>query len=327
MKVSTLIEPIFLQIHQHDAQALRDELQQGLLSSPASIPPKYFYDALGSRLFDAITALPEYYPTRTEAQIFHEHRQAITQALGPGADLIELGAGSCEKAASWFEALQPRSYLAIDISVEYLHQVLRALQQRHPDIAMTGVGLDFSAGLSLQGQWLERAAVLPRQRPVVMYFGSSIGNFPADSARAFLATIKTALPDSRLLIGVDLIKATDVLNAAYDDPLGVTAAFNRNVLRHVNQILGADFQVSDWDHVAGFDTEQQRIDMHLQARRAVTVSWPGAQRRFDVGDRIHTEHSCKYTVDGFRSVLHDAGYNDVQVWTDPQAWFALMLAG
>jgi dimethylhistidine N-methyltransferase len=299
-------------------QALRAELAAGLVAPQAAIPPKYFYDDLGSRLFAAITALPEYTPTRTEAQIFARHAGDIAGAVGTATTFIDLGAGDCGKAARLFGALRPRQYVAVDISVDFLRTALQCLQREHPDLDILGIGQDFARGLALPG------AVGDRRR-LFFYPGSSIGNFAPDEAIVFLHRLRACGgEDAQLLIGVDLIKDEAVLNAAYDDPLGVTAAFNRNVLRHVNRVLGTDFDVAQWKHVAFYDAAQTRIEMHLEASCDVTVRWPGGVRRFARGERIHTENSYKYRPETFAELLRAAGWNPAHIWLDERAWFALV---
>ena len=264
---------------------LRDELATGLLQAQAHIAPKFFYDALGSRLFEAITELPEYYPTRTEAAIFRDHLPAIRQALGADFTLIDLGCGSCAKAGKLFHAgILPRRYVAVDISVEFLRDSLQHLKRELPAIDMLGLGLDFTDELQLPDD-------LPLERRMFFYPGSSIGNFSPPDAGRFLQGLAARMDHSGgLLIGVDLVKDKALLDAAYDDPLGVTAAFNRNLLRHVNARLDANFAVGDWRHVAFYDIDSARIEMHLEARRALTVCWPDAKgshsRSFAEGERV-----------------------------------------
>ena len=315
--------PRFVQLHQIDATALAVEARAGLAARPAQASPKFFYDALGSRLFDAITELPEYYPTRTEAAIFAAHGAEIAAAVhaqaGAGAPLIDLGAGSCEKAARLFGPLAPRRYVAVDISVDYLRVTLERLQREHPALEMVGVGLDFSSRLALPAELLDGPAL-------VFYPGSSIGNFSPEGALRLLREAREVAAGGALLIGVDLVKPVDVLEAAYDDALGVTAAFNLNLLNHLNRLAGTDFQLREWRHVALFDEAQSRIEMHLEARAAITLHWPGGERRFAAGERIHTENSYKWRRADFEALMRDAGFSRVQAWTDAQGWFAVLLA-
>lgn len=304
------------------------EISAGLLARPAHLSPKYLYDALGSALFNAITELPEYYPTRTEAAILHEHGAAIAEhldrVLRPGYAMVDLGAGDGAKAARLFALLQPGRYVAVDISADYLRRSLDALQRRFPSLPMTGVALDFSARLALPPGTLEQG-----QGALVFYPGSSIGNFAPDDARRLLAQARglvQAAGGGALLIGVDLVKPGPVLEAAYDDALGVTAAFNLNLLRHVNALVGSDFDVRDWQHRAHYDAAAGRIEMHLQARRAVAVRWGRLERRFDAGERIHTENSYKWTPAAFDSLMAGAGWQEVRCWTDASGWFGVFTA-
>ena len=291
-----------------------------LLSTPASASPKFFYDRLGSFLFEAITELPEYYPTRTEAAIFAAHGAAMAREVGAGATLIDLGAGNCAKATRLFPLLEPSQYIAVDISVDYLHDALRRLQREHPTLDVVGLGLDFS-------QSFELPAALVEHRPVYFYPGSSIGNFTPDDALVFLEGVREQAGGGGLLIGVDLVKPAAILEAAYDDALGVTAAFNLNLLRHLNRLIGADFDPRQWRHIGLYNDAQSRVEMHREARAALTVRWPGGERSFQAGERMHTENSCKYTIDGFAALLRQAGFRNLQHWTDERGWFAVFWAG
>lgn len=303
-----------------NAEAVRAELQSGLLAEPATIAPKYLYNALGSSLFEAICLLPEYYPTRTEAAIFEENLTQIAPAVGIGSTLIDLGAGNCAKAVHLFPALQPRQYVPIDISADFLAQALAPLRPLFPAVEMIGIGLDFSSSLELP-------ATVRQEKRLFFYPGSSIGNFAPDQAAAFLKRIRAACgADGALLIGVDLIKDQAILDAAYDDALGVTAAFNLNLLLHLNDLLGTDFAVRDWLHRAFYNPQQSRVEMHLEARRPLTVHWPGGQRHFAEFERIHTENSYKYTLQSFSALLCAAGFGAIRTWTDARGWFAVMHA-
>lgn len=306
-----------IQVFRKSEDAIRAELGAGLLAPHATISPKYLYDALGSRLFAAICELPEYYPTRTEAAIVETHMAEIAAAAGQGATLIDLGAGNCAKAARLFPALQPRHYVPVDISVDFLRDAVALLHQRFPHMPITGVGLDFSHALDLPD-------VIDKTGRLFFYPGSSIGNFTPAEAENFLRGLHAACHgDGGLLIGVDLLKDVSLLDAAYDDALGVTAAFNRNLLLHLNALLGADFDVRDWRHRGFFNAGQSRIEMHLEAMRDVRVGWRGGERRFAAGERIHTENSYKYTHAGFVQLLERVGFGEIKIWSDPQTWFML----
>ena len=339
--------PSFVQVYREDEAALREELRAGLMAAQPQVSPKFLYDALGSRLFEAITELPEYYPTRTEAAILAEHGAEIAAVVPRGATLIDLGAGNCNKAASLFERFAPARYLAVDISVDFLRNAIECLQRQHPTLEMWGLGTDFSRGLQLPDS-LEADITGPR---LLFYPGSSIGNFTPPQALAFLESVRQAcrgrggagrgegrreVPGAAapspngLLIGVDLVKDTTTLEAAYDDPLGVTAAFNLNLLQHLNRLLGTDFRLTDWRHLARYDTALNRIEMHLQARRSVVVRWPDGnthrERRFMAGQTLHTENSCKWTIAGFETLLMSAGFGPPRHWTDAQSRFAVFWA-
>ena len=302
-----------------------NDLTNGLLATNASIAPKYFYNVLGSKLFEAITLLDEYYPTRTEAAIFEAHYSDIAQAIGQAgisnACLIDLGAGNCAKSAALIPHLKPQQYVPVDISVDFLREAAGNLQASFPSLNIVGVGMDFSSALVLPD------AAQNHDR-VFFYPGSSLGNFSSDDALHFLQQIASSTQGnaSGLLLGIDLVKDTAVLQAAYDDAPGVTAAFNKNVLLNINDLLGADFDLHQWRHVALFNVQESRIEMHLEAMANTTVRWPGHEKSFAVGDRIHTENSYKYTLDSMTALLKQAGFSQVQHWTDTQNWFGVFWA-
>ncbi len=318
--MQTAKTPRFIQSWFDDADAGRTAARAALAARRASVAPKFFYDRLGSHLFEAITELPEYYPTRTEAAIFAAHGAEMAAAIGSGMALVDLGAGNCAKAATLFALLEPARYVAVDISVDFLRDALRRLQREHPQIAMAGLGQDFATTLEVPNELIDG------MRPVFFYPGSSIGNFTRPEALAFLARVRERADGGGLLIGVDLVKPREALEAAYDDALGVTAAFNRNVLQHLNRLIGSDFDPRQWRHVAFFNEAEARIEMHLEARESLAVTWPGGGRHFAAGERIHTENSCKYTVDGFTSLLVEAGFAATRHWIDERGWFAVFWA-
>jgi dimethylhistidine N-methyltransferase len=319
--------PQFFQFDSLAEDTLAGEAAAGLTAAAAAVSPKFLYDPLGSRLFEAITALDEYYPTRTEAAIFAAEGAAIADAAlscsGPAPVLVDLGAGNCAKAARLFDALKPRRYVAVDISVEFLREALAGLQREHPALDLVGIGQDFSAHLALPASVVDRGAL-------VFYPGSSIGNFaPAEALRLLREARSLAAQGGGggLVIGADLVKDAHTLESAYDDALGVTAAFNLNLLRRLNSLVGANFDVRQWRHVAVFDTRLSRIEMHLEARQALTVRWHGGgERRFAAGERIHTENSYKWRPEEFTSLLCEAGYAAVRRFTDARGWFGVFVA-
>jgi dimethylhistidine N-methyltransferase len=305
-----------------DARGERARLVASLRATPASIAPRYFYDALGCALYGAICVLPEYYPTRIEQAIFDGHREAIAASVGQGGTWVDLGAGDGAKSERWFEHVRPARYVAVDAARGALQQALARLASRHPAIAMSGVVADFEEGLAI-------GDLLPDGAVTFFYPGSSIGNFTPDGALGFVRAIRAHLAGRRgggLLIGVDTRKDRDRLASAYDDALGVTALFNRNVLTHVNRVLGSDFDVRDFRHVALYDATAGRVEMHLEALRAVDVSVDGAVRRFYAGERIHTENSYKYDPADFDRLLGAAGFSQRRAWLDPARDFAVFHA-
>ncbi len=300
-----------------DAQDCRAELAAGLTAQRATIAPKFLYDAIGSTLFEAICLLDEYDLTRTEAGIMETNLDGIARAVAPGAVFIDLGAGNCEKAAKLLPALRPAAYVAVDISVEFLRRALAKLQACFPATPMTALDIDFTLDFALP-------ADIHDGHRIFFYPGSSIGNFTPQDAQVFLSRLHPKADG--LLIGVDLLKPAPALEAAYDDALGVTAAFNINILRRVNRDLGADFDLRSWRHIALFNAPLSRVEMHLEARIAQTVHWPGGVRHFAKGERIHTESSYKYRPSDFLALLARSGFHPASTWTDPENKFLVCFA-
>lgn len=302
------------------ATATAREIVAGLCAAQASIAPKYFYDTAGSALFEQITQLPEYYLTRTERAIMATHADALALRIGPGATVIEAGAGNCEKARTLCATIRPRCFVGVDIAAAFLQQAVAGLRREFPSLDVRSVVADLLDEIVLP-------ADLPSGRRLVFYPGSSIGNFAPEAALGLLQRLhRLTDADGALLIGVDLVKSKAILEAAYDDAAGVTAAFNLNVLRHINRLLTADFDLAHWRHRSFFNEEQSRIEMHLEARCATQVSWPTGCRNFRRAERIHTENSYKYRVADFAGLLRRAGFGRHVCWTDAQQWFAVFLA-
>jgi dimethylhistidine N-methyltransferase len=297
-----------------------DEIIQGLSNHSASISPKFFYDAHGSALFAQITSLPEYYLTRTEYAIMAEQGDAIKREAGAVASLIELGAGNCRKALPLCALLQPQRFVPLDISQEYLMEASADFRDKLPGLAVYPVASDLTQAIILPTH-------IPPERRLVFYPGSSIGNFDPAHAADLLQRVRALLnDDGALLIGVDLIKEVDILETAYNDAAGVTAAFNLNMLQHVNAIIGSDFSADDWRHIAFFNPVHSRIEMHLESVGETVVRWPEGERRFAAGERIHSESSYKYRANDFVNLLAANGFSRSRIWTDAQGWFAIVLA-
>ena len=301
----------------HDAEVGR--LIDGLRADPAVIEPKYFYDPLGCALYAAICQLDEYYPTRTELSIFQQHRGEISARIGTCATFVDLGAGDCCKAMSWLPFIQPQRYLAVDIAGPSLAAALGNMAAEFPEIEMIGLVTDFSQRLELPLELLSAPTTL-------FYPGSSIGNFTPSAATAFLRQMREATVGGGLLIGVDAKKDKHRLDAAYADALGVTAAFNLNALRHINRVIKADFDETQWRHVGAYNEQLGRVEMHLEAVVDQQVMIGGRARVFARGERIHSENSYKYSREQFDAMLREAGYSDISVWTNSEQAFWVFYA-
>lgn len=306
-----------------DEESERQEVIAGLMAHDSRLSPKYFYDELGCALYGAICQLPEYYPTRTEVAIFRQHRQPIADAVGSGKQFVDLGAGDCCKAQSWIPFLLPRRYVAVDIAGPEIDRALGNLAQDFPEVEMVGVVTDFSRELDLADAVDDGALTF-------FYPGSSIGNFTPQDALVFLQRIFAMCAgrsDSGLLIGVDAKKSQSSLVAAYDDALGVTAAFNRNVLLHLNRRFGFDFDLAGYRHRGLYNEAAGRIEMHLESLREQTVRLAAdSVRTYAAGERIHTENSYKYAASEFDALLRDAGFTNISRWTDPAEQFNVFYA-
>ena len=300
----------------------RAQVVEGLLDSPARIEPKYFYDDLGCALYGAICRLPEYYPTRTERAIFREYRNEIAQAIGQGKQFVDLGAGDCCKAEAWLPFVNPSRYIAVDIAGAEIERALARMAPEFPEIEMIGVVADFGAGLPIDD-------VLDPTPATFFYPGSSIGNFSPQEALDFMQTVRskcTGRPGSGLLIGVDGKKSKSTLDAAYDDALGVTAAFNRNALLHLNSRFGFDFALDGFVHRGFYNEPLGRIEMHLESLRDQSVRIGERTRRFAAGERIHTENSYKYRAGEFGDLLRKTGFESIRHWSSPDEGYFVFYA-
>ena len=298
---------------------LVDEIINSLSQEQSSISPKFFYDEIGSHLFEAITFLEEYYPTRTEKQIMTQYGEAIALTIGKSDVLLDLGAGNCEKGSALFNSLKPREYRALDISKEFLEQAISALRKEYPQIQMQAQTCDLQEEMTFPD--------LVGRKKTFFYPGSSIGNFDPDAALGlFKNMVKVCEGDGGLLIGVDLVKNHEVLSRAYNDNLGITAAFNKSILLHLNRLVKTNFNLEHWEHYAIFNEQLARIEMYLRSTRNQVVSWPSGEKHFDSGALIHTENSYKYTQEKFESLLVGAGFKSVHSWTDPNHYFLVAYA-
>ncbi|WP_031482390.1 L-histidine N(alpha)-methyltransferase [Streptomyces bicolor] len=300
--------------------ALRADVLKGLTSTPKTLPPKWFYDARGSELFDRITELPEYYPTRAEREILVDRAAEIAAATG-ARTLVELGSGSSEKTRYVLDALTAlHTYVPVDVSESALTQAGQALVEERPGLNVHALIADFTGGLALSDT--------PGPR-LVAFLGGTVGNLlPAERA-AFLASVRELLaPGDALLLGTDLVKDEKVLVEAYDDAAGVTAAFNKNVMSVLNRELGADFEPEAFDHVALWDARNEWIEMRLRSRTAQTVKVPALELAVDfaAGEEMRTEVSAKFRKEGVGAELFAAGLELAHWWTDGEGRFALSLS-
>lgn len=292
------------------------EVKQGLFTDRKSIPPKYFYDARGSELFSQITRLPEYYLTRVETALLRAHAGDIVRLVGKNCQLIEYGSGSSEKIRLLLENLRPSIYVPLDISTDYLVQAASLLARDYPWLEVHALGVDFTGEFSLP---FEREG-----RRVAFFPGSSIGNFPREEVLPFLRRIRRLVgDDGGLLIGVDLKKDPAVLNAAYNDEQGVTAAFNLNLLHRINREAGADFDVAKFSHRAFYNEKLGCIRMFLRSDVAQTVVIGEEAVEFGKGEMIHTENSHKYSVTEFLEMARGAGFDSHEYWLDEGRLFGV----
>jgi dimethylhistidine N-methyltransferase len=289
----------------------------GLATNPKRLPAKYFYDETGSRLFEQITRVPEYYPTRTELQILQTSGDSIAKLALPDAALIEFGSGSTAKARLLLRHMASvRAYVPVDISAEYMNGEAARLRADFPNLEVLPVAADFNRPFELPAPI--------RAGPRLGFFpGSTIGNLEPHEVTAFLRAARRALGRHPFVIGVDLIKDPEVLYAAYNDRQGITAQFNRNLLLRINRELGADFDVTAFEHHAFYNRDLNRIEMHLASRRRQKVRVLGKCFSFRVGETIHTENSYKYTIESFSAVAQGAGWKPAAVWTDPERLFSV----
>ncbi len=301
--------------------SFREDVIAGLSLPQKALPPKYFYDAAGSRLFEAICRLKEYYPTRSELSLTRAHLAGIARFAGrrshPAVTLIEYGSGASVKTRLLLRRLRPSVYVPVDISGSALRAAARSLRREFPRLDILAVAGDFSRPLNIP-------VFKGKGRRVVYFPGSTIGNLTPEEAQAFLRMTRGQVgPQGAMLVGVDLKKDANLLHAAYNDAKGVTAAFNLNLLARINRELGADFDLRRFRHYAFYNAALGRIEMHLVslARQAVNIG--NYRFAFEAGESIHTENSYKYSVEEFRALARRAGFKGEKVWLDPRGLFAL----
>jgi L-histidine Nalpha-methyltransferase len=301
-----------------EADTFAADVVAGLTAIPKRLPPKYFYDSAGSDLFERITTLPEYYPTRCELSILQEHAADIAALIPAGAALVEFGSGSSKKTRTLLDAARAlAAYVPVDISAQFLAQQVGDLRREYPDLAMLPVAADFGAAFKLPAAVTEmpRAGFFP---------GSTIGNLEPHEAAAFLRQSGEILgAGATFVIGVDLTKDEAVLNDAYNDAAGVTAKFNCNLLVRMNRELGANFDVANFEHHAFFNREQHRIEMHLASLKRQRLQVCDAHVEFRAGETIHTENSYKYTIETFQCLARGTGWSPLAAWMDAENYFSV----
>lgn len=307
------------------SQGIVEDTRSGLLDDPKWLSSLYFYDEEGSRLFEAITRTPEYYPTRVEQGLLDAHAPTILAAAGDDLLLAEMGSGSSRKTRTVLQALLdrqgPSTYLPIDVSAEFLADVATRLEADFPGLDVEPVAAEYKAGIQTVGRH-------DATRRLVLFLGSSIGNFEPDEQVGLLRAAHNALaPGDMFLLGTDLVKDAEVLHAAYNDAEGVTAAFNKNILTHLQRELGGEVDPDAFEHHAFWNPDGPCVEMHLRATRDTMLRFPAADLEVPVkaGETIHTENSYKFTLDGVQCMVDAAGWDLEETWTDDRQWFALHL--
>ena len=293
------------------------EILTGLKAEQKFINPKYFYNHRGSQLFEKITQLDEYYPTRTERLILESRANDIAQYIDKQSLIIEPGAGSCKKIEYLLEAIHPSVYVPQDVSAEFLKQSAERLSKDYPWLTVSPVVSDFSEPINI-------ASEFERHTKYVFYPGSTIGNFEPEDAVTFLKQMRQLVGETGgIVLGVDLHKDNETLHAAYNDKKGITAEFNLNTLAHINDILGASFKLDEFEHLALYNSEQQRIEMYLKSLKAARYEVLGETLSFEKGELIHTEHSYKYTIDGIAELASKSGFKLAHSWLDGDELFSV----
>ncbi|HFB64897.1 MAG TPA: L-histidine N(alpha)-methyltransferase [Aeromonadales bacterium] len=297
--------------------SMLSEVWQGLSETPKKIHPKFFYDARGSQLFDQICQLDEYYPTRTEVAILEKYKQEIAELAGEYAALIEMGSGSSHKIRILLDAMQPAAYLPLDISRDHLISSSQRLAEEYPWLDVHAACIDYSTAWKLPYR-------AEKGQKVAFFPGSSIGNFDPEDAHNLLKEIAQLVgPKGNLIIGVDRVKDKNILEAAYNDHSGITAQFNLNLLQRINEELDANFDLNNFSHKAFFNTELNRIEMHLTSNIPQYIKVAGKTFFFEQDETLHTESSYKYSIENFTQLALNAGFKCKQIWSDEKDWFSV----
>lgn len=313
---------VYFNYHREDKNDDITELLQGLQAEQKTINPKYFYDTQGSELFEKITQLPEYYPTRTEKQLLNQHAQEIAQYCGEQVILIEPGSGNSEKVRLLLETLRPKSYVPMDIAAEFLQRAANQLGESYPWLDIHAICADFSQSPPLPNE-------LPQGKRIIFYPGSTLGNMTPSQAVNYLNQLRQWIdannPQQKggILIGIDLHKSSQRLNAAYNDTAGITAAFNLNILSHVNRLADGNFDKQKFDHLAFYNEKKQRVEMHLVSNIDHIVRLNKHTLTFKKDERIHTENSYKYTLDSFNTLVNKANLSVEKTWIDEDSLFSV----
>lgn len=309
-------QSVYFYDHPPEPEDAAAQLLEGLRKPQKAIAPKFFYDERGSELFTEITRQPEYYPTRTEMGVLQEIRHQLPALIGDNSVLIEYGSGSSEKIRLLLESLRPRVYAPLDISRDYLARAAESVATEFPWLEVRATCIDYTRDFDLPFDL--------DGRKVGFFPGSSIGNFSRADAKEFLSRVREQLDDDgALLIGVDMKKDEDVLNRAYNDAAGVTAAFNLNVLSHLNREFDATFRPESFDHYAAYNADEGCIQMFLVSKQDHVATIAGEKIRFEAGERVHTENSHKYSREEFESMADAAGFAASKCWQDDNNWFSL----
>ncbi|HWV43167.1 L-histidine N(alpha)-methyltransferase [Pseudorhodoplanes sp.] len=304
--------------HATTSDSFMQDVIAGLSATPKRIAPKYFYDSVGSRLFEDITRTPEYYPTRSEHEILRMQAGAMVQHFPTGAALVEFGSGACIKVRFLLDAARKlKAYVPVDIAGDFLNAEAATLRRHYPNLSILPVVADFMKPFALP----DAVADLPK---IGFFPGSTIGNFEPHEAAAFLRHAGSILGQGAVMIvGVDLIKDEAKLNAAYNDAAGITGKFNMNLLRRINRELGGNFKLDGFEHHAYYNRDRRRIEMHLASRARQTVTVGGSRFSFRAGETIHTENSYKYSRQSFAALARGAGWTVLDRWTDAERNFAV----